>query len=151
APQSLNSYSYGNDNPTTKSDPKGLWAISYNLASIGAEGGFGLFAGGSAGLSLSFVSGKDGGLALTFSSACTGGYLQNSTGYPTSPSGQRPFIYGAFASGGCALQAVCGSAVQYSGSVSPTVNSLDALNGAADAMNLNYERASFTRQVDGDG
>jgi RHS repeat-associated protein len=117
-PQSLNGYSYGNDNPITKSDPRGLWAISYNLASVGAEGGFGLFAGGSAGLSLSFVSGRDGGLALTLSSAGTGGYLQNSTSYPATPTGNPSFIYGAFASGGCALQALCGRAVQYSGSFS---------------------------------
>src|SRR5262252_8338894 len=65
-PQSLNSYSYANDNPITTSDPKGLWAISYSLASVGGEEGFGLFAGGAANLGLTFVSGKDGGLALTF-------------------------------------------------------------------------------------
>ena len=116
-PQSLNSYSYANDNPITTSDPKGLWAISYSLASVGGEEGFGLFAGGAANLGLTFVSGKDGGLALTFSSGGARGYLRNSASYPTSPSGQASFIYGAFAGGGCGIPRACsGPLFQISGS-----------------------------------
>src|SRR5499427_312230 len=38
-PQSLNSYSYGNDNPITKSDPDGKDATTYSLG-VGAELGF---------------------------------------------------------------------------------------------------------------
>jgi RHS repeat-associated protein len=149
-PQSLNSYSYANDNPITNSDAKGLWSISYNLAGIGAEEGFGLFAGGTASLSMSFVWGRDGGFALTRSAAGTGGYSQNSVSYPASPNGQQPFIYGLFMGAGCSYP--CGGNLnQYGVSFSPTVSRLDDLNGPADSMNFNYEGASFSRQVDASG
>jgi RHS repeat-associated protein len=151
-PQSLNAYSYANDNPIVNSDPRGLWAISYSLASIGAEEGFGLFAGGTANVSLTFVSRKEGGIALTMSSGGAGGYLQNSASYPTSPSGQASFVLGAFGSAGCGIPNLCsGPLMQLSGSWSPTVSRLDDLNGPSDAINANLQPGSFTYQVDANG
>jgi RHS repeat-associated protein len=39
-PQSLNTYSYANDNPVARTDPKGLAAYTWNLFSANAEEGF---------------------------------------------------------------------------------------------------------------
>src|SRR5215468_7741296 len=52
-PQSLNSYSNGNDNPITKSDPNGRDATTYTVG-VSAELGFGAYGGGtfSAGFSI---------------------------------------------------------------------------------------------------
>src|SRR5262249_5499888 len=53
-PQSLNSYSYANDNPITKSDPNGRDATTYSVG-MGAELGFGFFGGGQASVGFSIV------------------------------------------------------------------------------------------------
>src|ERR1700751_4538250 len=44
-PQTLNSYSYANDNPITKSDPRGRDATTYTIGAT-AELGFGEYGGG---------------------------------------------------------------------------------------------------------
>ncbi len=100
-PQSLNSYSYANDNPTTRSDPNGrdAYTVGFNL---GSELGIGAFGGGSINIGVSYVRNPDTGqswIAFPFS---YGSVLGTPTGALEIPQrGQKPpFVIGAYAGAG---------------------------------------------------
>jgi len=108
-PQSLNSYSYANDNPITKSDPNGRFALSLNY-SANAEEGFGGFTSTYAGGGASFVlnpSTMQAWIVYTSSGANNVGYLKS---YQSTPdNGQTPFVLGMYAGKGRSIVSIrCG-------------------------------------------
>jgi hypothetical protein len=135
-PQTLNSYSYSNDNPIVNKDPDGRIAFSLNY-SANAEEGFGGFTSTYAGGSASFVfnpSSMQAWVVYTSSAANNVGYLKS---YQSTPNnGQVPFVLGMYAGKGRSL------------SVSPNANSPADLVGVQNSINVNIGVLSFTVQGD---
>jgi len=135
-PQSLNSYSYANDNPITKSDPNGRFALSLNY-SANAEEGFGGFTSTYAGGGASFVlnpSTMQAWIVYTSSGANNVGYLKS---YQSTPdNGQTPFVLGMYAGKGRSI------------GVSPNANSPADLVGVQNNINVNVGLLSFSVQGD---
>jgi RHS repeat-associated protein len=76
-PQGLNSYSYENDNPITKSDPNGRLALGLNYG-VNAEAGFGAFSAFNSGGGTNIVFGpatRQFSVVNTASGAVNSGYL----------------------------------------------------------------------------
>jgi hypothetical protein len=97
-PQGLNSYSYANDNPISNKDSDGREAYTYNFLSLGAEGGFGFYAGATFGAGISYIHDPEtGGQWLTPSAsfgAASGDLKKQYYGYPANDSPNQPFVLG---------------------------------------------------------
>jgi RHS repeat-associated protein len=137
-PQSLNSYSYANDNPITKSDPNGrdAYTVGFNL---GSELGIGAFGGGTINVGVSYVRNPDTGqswIAFPFS---YGSVLGTPSGALEIPQrGQKPpFVIGAYAGAGP------------SGSKSPNAKRPEDLYGTEDSAN--YAGPFISGSVSGGG
>ncbi len=156
-PQSLNAYSYAENNPIVKSDPTGLEAYGVSLLSGGGEAGLGVFGGLTFNMSLNYVNGStpnDSGIALTASFGGTVGFGPYSINYPNtvhSPaaaSDATSFVVGRYAGGGC----LCPPPLtQVGGSYSPNADKLGDLNGVSSNLTGNTRVGSVSLQRDANG
>jgi hypothetical protein len=140
-PQSLNSYSYANDNPITKSDPNGRDATTYSVGITG-ELGFGACGGGSASIGFGIIYNPQTGQRwIAFPVISYGATVgtPNASVVTAGKDQKAPFILGAYAGGG------------FSFGYSPQVTDpTQLLNGPAqDTSNFNAPFGSVS--VSGEG
>ncbi len=137
-PQSLNSYSYADDDPIVKKDPSGRDAYTASF-SIGSEAGIGGFGGGTMSISVSYVRDPRTGqtwIAFPFSYGSVLGTPSGSVEIPQK--GQKqPFVIGVYAGAGP------------SGSYSPNAKRPDDLFGTDDSAN--YAGPFVSASVSGGG
>ena len=132
-PQSLNSYSYGNDNPITKSDPNGREAYTVGVG-ISAELGFGAYGGGQFNAGVSLVRNPSTGqwsVAFPMSYGSPLGTPRSAAAIPGKDS-TPPFMLGAYAGGGVNV------------GYSPNVSQPNQLYGVDDTINANAPVVAFS-------
>jgi hypothetical protein len=125
-------------NPITKKDPTGRDALSFNFT-VGAEGGFGFYAGGQLNFGGTYVYNPETGqrwLVPTISTGTTGGKVVPNACTPEFPNG-APMVIGA--SGGA------GISVGYS----PYVTSPSEVAGTQNSVNINAAFGSAFVQGEG--
>jgi RHS repeat-associated protein len=138
-PQGLNSYSYANDNPITKSDPNGRFSIglSYNG---NLERGFGAYGANYGSSNLNLVVNPatwQAWVVQSNSGAINSGYMSN---YQSAPdNGKAPFVIGLYGGRGLSV------------SFSPKMTNPNDIQGTEDSVNVNGPLVSIGAQGEESG